>query len=100
MKGKMANNRQTMSLHPAKKLLARHARHAKAARKIVVGEKLYYWLYKKSKVIIWPDAGGKYVYSVSKVVGMTPDDVDRGTQKGWFKFVPRDVAQWIKEQKI
>lgn len=73
-------------------------RPVKGARKIVVNGKTYYWLYKRSKIIIWSDDGTKHVYSDSDVTGMTSDNIERGRWKKWFSIGPGDIAKWITEE--
>lgn len=72
----------------------------KGARRIVVNDKEYYWLYRGSTVIIWPDGGRKSVYSDSEVTGWPSDTIERGKRKGYFSLTPRDIAVWINKEGI
>ncbi len=49
----------------------------KAARRLTVKGREYYWLYRRSKIIIWIDKK-KHVYSDSEITGWTPDEIERG----------------------
>ncbi len=71
----------------------------KGTRHIVVEDKEYYWLYRRSKVIIW--AGEKkHVYSDSEVTGWSSDSIERGQWKRYFSITPVHIANWIKEKGI
>lgn len=76
-------------------------RPAKGARHIVVNNKDYYWLYRRSKIIIWADEK-KHVYSDSEVTGWSNDEIERGKWKRCFylSITPVRIAKWIREKGI
>ncbi len=71
----------------------------RGARKIIVNGKEYYWLYRRSKVIIW-DGEKKHVYRDSEITGWSSDDIERGKWKRCFSIGPARIADWIKEKGI
>lgn len=74
-------------------------RPMKTARRLIVKGKEYYWLYRRSKIIIWIDEK-KYIYSDSEVMGWSSDEIERGKWKRYLSITPAHIAKWIKEKVI
>lgn len=73
---------------------------AKGARKIVVDNRNYYWLYKGSKIVIWDEKGKKHLYDDSDATGWSNDAIERGKWKKYFSITPSFIADFIRKEKI
>ena len=69
-------------------------------RKIVVDDIEYKWVFGRTAIVI-RDADGAVVAKpqVTDITGLSWDDIERGTYKGYFHLTPKDVADWIRAKK-
>jgi len=72
----------------------------KAARKIVVNGKEYYWFRGRRDIVIWTEEGKKYMASESAITGMDNNSIDRAKRKKYFSITPKQVAEWIKRKEV
>lgn len=70
------------------------------ARRIIVNDKEYYWVYRKSMVLIWTEEGAKYVFSDNEVTGLDNDVIERGRAKRHFSITSREIAEWIHKEEL
>jgi len=73
----------------------------KGARLIVVGKRWWHWLYKGGAIIIWNDKGKKKVFKdLPKILGLSWDEIERGTRKQYFSVTPKMIERLIKDRML
>jgi hypothetical protein len=61
------------------------------------------WQYKIGKsgaIVIFPPNGRKVLTDASEVSGLSWDEVERGTWKGWFHLKPSMIKDWIIKNEL
>lgn len=70
------------------------------SRQIIVVNKEYYWLLATWDIVIWDEDRKKTTYNLSKVTGLSPDEIERGQYKRYFSVKPRHITKMIKQINV
>jgi len=70
----------------------------KGYRRINVQGKLYQWKVGRGSVSVISEEGSKMHTSISKLMGLTEYEVEKGKWKRWLSITPADIKDYILKE--